>query len=102
MSDDTEILDEFDKNSNLRPQKLIKETRVKAESEIKAKNEETEKAKTQFIIAQKIIDAFREDFVEEKWHRDIFVKTSKNKLKLKGENFDRLVLKLEKIILFPD
>lgn len=37
MSDDTEILDEFDKNSNLRPQKLIKETRVKAESEINSK-----------------------------------------------------------------
>ena len=26
-----------------------------------------EKAKSQFVIAQRVIDAFRDDFVEEKW-----------------------------------
>ncbi|MBR6776687.1 MAG: hypothetical protein IKM27_02950 [Clostridia bacterium] len=30
---------------------------------------ETEKANSQFKIAQKVIDAFAEDFVEEKWFK---------------------------------
>jgi len=32
-------------------------------------NGETEKANSQFRIAQKVMDAFAEDFVEEKWFR---------------------------------
>ena len=43
-------------------------------------NGETEKAKSQFRIAQKIIDAFAEDFVEEKWfHATVYEYTAEQR-----------------------